>query len=183
MVADMVTRNDPTQALAQLDDAVEQWHDTDAELIDAMAYALACNASRNEVARRVNMFSRPTVLSVLGLIDRMYTVSQLLAQAGVPAVTPDDTEPIWLRIVSKPRRGLTIQHDGDSLDRAGKPGTPERAAAAEHVASKVVPALYDAGFAMVTGKSRLNRAEAAEAFADPVVVLWVEQSPNSDCAA
>ncbi|MGF0320638.1 hypothetical protein [Nocardia fluminea] len=174
----MVIRNDPTKALAQLDDAVEQWHDTDAELIDAMAYALACNASRNEVARRVNVFSRPTVLSVLGLIDRKDAVTEILARAGVPAVTADDTEPVWLRIVSKPRRGLTIEHDPDALARAGGPGTHEREVAAKDVAGTVVGALYDAGFTMVAGKTRLTRAAAAEAFADPGAVLWIEQNPK-----
>ncbi|MEV0027901.1 hypothetical protein [Nocardia sp. NPDC050793] len=172
----MVTDNDRDKVLEHLDVAVEQWQFADAELVEVMAYALQRGVTRNEVARRVPMFSRPTVLSVLSLIDRKDKVNQILADAGVAVLTSDDTEQVWVHTVSKPRRGLTIRHDSNNLDDYGEPGTPGRAAAAERVAAEVVPALYDAGFEMVSGRTRLTRTDSAIAFADPDAVLWIKEA-------
>ncbi|GGK69205.1 hypothetical protein [Nocardia camponoti] len=171
----MVTDEDERRelALSQLDSVVERRMRVDDELLDAMAYALECKATRNEVARRVPVLSRPTVLSVLNLIDLKDEVNRALAEAGIPVPTSDGTEAVWLFIVSKPRRGLTIQHDSNTLEDGGEPGSPGRRAAAERVAGKVVPVLYDAGFELAAGKLRLTRDDAATAFGDPESTLWV----------
>ncbi|MBC7301046.1 MAG: hypothetical protein H5T78_08830 [Nocardia sp.] len=170
---------DQDKALHHLDNAVEQWHAADDELLDAMAHALQCNVSRNEVARRVTVYSRPTVLAVLALIDRKNKVNRLLADAGVRILTPDDTEEVWLLTVSKPRRGLTICHEENTLDDGGEPGTPGRTAVAQQVAAKVVPVLYDDGFELSTGPTRLTREDAQIAFGDPQARLWVEEAAKS----
>ncbi|MFF5037575.1 hypothetical protein [Nocardia salmonicida] len=171
----MATDIDREKALEQLDHAVEQWISADGGLVDAMTYALECNISRNEVARRVTVLSRPTVLSMLALIDRRDKLNQLLADAGVAVLTSDDTEEVWLLTVSKPRRGLTLHHEDNNLDDGGEPGTPGRAAAAARVAAKVVPVVYDAGLELASGTTRLTRTDAEIAFSDPETWLWVEE--------
>ncbi|MGN2642411.1 hypothetical protein ACTD5D_40815 [Nocardia takedensis] len=140
-----------------------------------MAYAVECGVSHNEVARHVTVYSRPTVLTALALIRRKNRVDQLLADAGIGVLTADDTEEVWLRTVSKPRRGVVIEHDEENLDQGGAPGTAERAAVAEQVAAEVVACLYDGGFELVAGTIRLTRDEAETAFAAPDARLWVEE--------
>ncbi|MGY1944448.1 hypothetical protein [Nocardia asiatica] len=172
----MATDGKRDSALQQLDAAVDDTYRIDEQLLDAMAYALECKVTRNEIARRVTVMSRPTVLSVLALIDRKDTVNRLLADGGVRVLTSDDTEEVWVLTRSKPRRGLTIEHEEDNLDAGGAPGTPERAAIAHRVAAAVVPILYDAGFELASGTTRLTRAAAVAAFSDPEARLWVEES-------
>ncbi|WP_028478809.1 hypothetical protein [Nocardia sp. CNY236] len=164
-------------ALERLDSAVEEWFVSDEVLLDAMDYALKCNVSRDEVARRVTVNSRPTVPSALALIDRRDEISRVLGDAGVSVLTSDDTEEVWLFLTSKPRRGVTIEHSMDSIG-AGAPGTPGRAATTERVAAKVVAILYDAGFELASGTTRLTRDAAITAFADPDARLQIEEAPK-----
>lgn len=174
----MATDEDREYALQQLDDAVQEWHAADEALLDAMGYALECDVTRNEVARRVTVYSRPTVLSVLALFDRKNKAYRVLAEAGVRVLTSDDSEEVWILTTSKPRRGLLLSHEENNLDDGGPEGSPERAAVAEAVASKTVTALYDAGFELSAGSTRLDRDTAHSAFADPDAELRIEEPLN-----
>ena len=177
----MATDEDRDSALQQLDDLVMGWRAVDEELLDAMGHALECGVTRNEIARRVTVYSRPTVLSVLTLHDRKTKANRVLAAARVRVLTSDDTEEVWILTTTKPRRGLQLHHEENHLDDGGPVGSPGRASVAAAVAARAVTALYDAGLelTLTADSTRLDRDAATEAFADPDAVLWVVASPKT----
>lgn len=164
--------------LKRIDATVEQWLAVDSDLLHTMAYAIECGATHDEVARRVTVYSQPTMQAAFALIARQNRIDRLLSDAGIGVLTHDDTDEVWVRIVNEPRLGITIRHDEENLDLAGDPGTIERRTVAEQVAAAVVTCLYDAGFELVAGTTRLARDQAQDAFADPDACLWIEESPR-----